>query len=121
MSNFSQLSLHKRIGRICIVLEAEMVGNDLLIRIGGGEKHIGAIALAEPDSECMSLDVPGHRERELACEIAEMFASGLFRRVAVIAGIHYDNITCSEIDAALHLARQLAREGLQILQKELTT
>lgn len=98
------LSLKRSQGRIEIRLSAHEIGNDLLVAIYGGTPHIGAVAL----SECGALAAGGHREAEIAGEIADTLSARLGRRVAVVCGIHYDRITKAEIVIALNLARELA-------------
>lgn len=96
------------LGRIRITLNAVRAGRDLLILLTGGEAHIGAIALAEPEGLAGMAECEGHREGALAAELALCLAHQLRLRVAVACGIHYDNITSGEIEDALELARQLA-------------
>ena len=58
-----------------IVLNARRQGGDCLVSVTGGDApHIGAAALCA-DGEIRRLDRNGHREGELAAELAERAAS----------------------------------------------
>ena len=60
-----------------IVLNARRQGGDCLLSVTGGDApHIGAAALCA-DGEIRRLDRNGHREGELAAELAERAASKL--------------------------------------------
>ncbi len=84
-------------------------GQDVVVVIGGGTgPHIGAVAVAYPEGEkwenegggisTFLVDVPGHREAELARESAERLAQNLGVTVVVCVGIHIDHATRDEID-----------------------
>ena len=96
------------------------IGGDQLVAIWGGEKpHIGAVALAQPrpslkDSGITSatasvLCVVGHKEDDLVKEASESLAAALQTRVAVAAGIHWDNLDEEGIRAVKKKSRVLVR------------
>lgn len=97
-------------GRIKIALEARSLGCDLLLALYGGRAHIGAIAFAHPVEAGGALGRARHREAELAGEIAAWLARKLDAGVALAAGIHYDNISASEIRDAIDLSWELAKK-----------
>jgi hypothetical protein len=95
-------------GKYIIKANAVKCGNDLNITIGGGQYHIGAVALAVPRFEYKDnkkrtastslLCVHGHREDELAYHTAKKIATSLDCSVSVAIGIHIDNIDKEEIN-----------------------
>lgn len=103
----------KREGRIEIRLIAVQIGADILIQITGGAPHIGAMALAIPGQSVGSLVMDGHHEDELALNVASLIADRINRCVAVLAGIHYDNIVLEEIATVEKLTLAIADEFIQ--------
>lgn len=108
------LALTAHSGRIKICLQAEWLGPDLLVRLSGGAGHIGAVALAAPGKDAEAISAPGHLESELARAIADLLQDRLNRGIAVVAGIHYDSITKSEIDAVYDLSFSLVAQFFRI-------
>jgi len=101
-----------------IRIQAYEVGKDVVFIATGGEAHIGAMATAwaAPEASTVqsyALALPGHREAELAVELAEMASRSLNRTVAVVAGIHLESPTKDEIKAIVELARSRMRETLE--------
>ena len=91
----------KNIGRLTLVLESRTLGADFLLTLTGGQDHIGAAALAAPDSEghvtVSVMTAPGHKEEEIAMRGARAVSKALNRTVLLSAGIHLDNISAAEI------------------------
>lgn len=76
------------------------MGRDLLIMITGGDAHIGAASTAyyvADNIEVQTSIVPGHKEHTLSEDMAIQAATILKRTVTIVMGIHYDNLTKSEI------------------------
>lgn len=99
-----------------IRVDTMRVGEDFLFVLTGGTAHIGATATAYSanDEEIVEIvRVPGHREDELAGELARMAFRKLGRTVTVLAGIHIDNASREEITQAVETAREAMREALQ--------
>ncbi len=81
--------------------------NDIVVVVGGGRDHIGALSLAVPrpsldDAESISatssvLTMPAHKDDEPAKYVGDKIAAATNRNVAVIAGIHYDNLTFADL------------------------
>lgn len=95
-----------------IVLNARRQGDDCLISVTGGDApHIGAAVLCA-DGETHRLDRNGHREGELAAELAERAASKLGCCVCAVCGIHFDGITHTEIVSVLAAVRDMANTWL---------
>ena len=92
------------------------MGKDKVFLVTGGTAHIGASATAywaANGEACVEVvSVPGHRERELAVELAIVAASTLRRTVAVLIGIHLDRPTKQEISDVVEEARRKLQELL---------
>jgi cytosine/uracil/thiamine/allantoin permease len=79
-----------------IELSVQEVGQDLLVLITGGVRHIGAASTAYlngDDVEVLTSAVPHHKEHTLSEGIAVRVATALKKTVTVVMGIHYDNLT----------------------------
>jgi len=82
--------------------------SDIVVVVGGGRDHIGALSLAVPrpsldDTNCISattsvLTMPAHKDDEPAKYVGEKIAAATNRNVAVIAGIHYDNLAFADLE-----------------------
>ncbi len=103
------------------------LGKDLCVALSGGDKeHIGAVALAEPRPSLQDrgttsatvsvLAVTGHKEDEVAREVARNMAAALKVRVSVACGIHVEHADQEEIDEIIQAVRALTLEMIQALQ-----
>lgn len=98
-------------GRAAVVLIAREQGRDLLVQVGGGEVHAGAVAVyaaagGTPGEDPVTTTVlPGHKEGPLAAECASALGRATGRSCVVVAGIHQDRITPREIAAVLENVR----------------
>ena len=103
-----------------LVVEAEAVfiGDDVLIYIWGGDRpHIGAVAAAQPrpnlaDAEKVSatasvLTYLGHKEDEVVKRASEAIAAALDTNVVVTAGIHWDDLSQTEIATILSRCKEI--------------
>jgi predicted flavoprotein YhiN len=99
-------------------VQAQWVGADLVVTIGGGSRpHVGAVAVAQPrpslkgdgtvSATASVIALLGHKEDELARWAALHLASRLNTTVVVTAGLHVDNATMEEIIALDAEARRL--------------
>ncbi len=97
-----------------MTLEWKFHGQDLSVHIGGGDDHIGAVALAgrEPEGGVFAhvLRIRPHREDVLAREAAATLHEALGVCVCVSAGIHVDAITPAEIEDVLGNVRAAVSE-----------
>ncbi|KXA92496.1 hypothetical protein AKJ65_07520 [candidate division MSBL1 archaeon SCGC-AAA259E19] len=99
-------------GRTEVFLEGEKIGIGYLVKITGGEVHIGAVALGSfhkksgrAYSSVMTL--PGHKDDRIAKESAEIIARELRTDAVVVTGIHIDNITETEIKEIIKNSRKI--------------
>ena len=102
-------SLQAGSGRFCLTARWQRAGQDFLVLVTGGEiPHLGAVAMAEPrpsldDPARLSTTVsvfcyPGHKEDELAREMAQTLASSLGVKVVVAAGMHWNGFAAADLD-----------------------
>jgi hypothetical protein len=92
-------------GREKVELSLRPHGRDWLLTIGGGDTHVGAVAVVAPttlqeDQPHESLTVvPGHKEGPLALLAARRVAEVTGRTCVCLAGVHQNQATESEIQA----------------------
>lgn len=73
-------------------------GDGINVLIEGGDRsHIGAVAVAGPDTKVQVVTFPGHREDVICKRWAEVLADAFCCPAVVSAGIHYDGIGRLEI------------------------
>nr|WP_296986643.1 hypothetical protein [uncultured Desulfovibrio sp.] len=108
------MRLTARHGRLALTLRVLHLGRDLQVICSGGQAHIGAVAVASPQSTWETgnhvqnlISLPGHREDILAARMARHLADALDCTVCVSVGIHFDCITKEEIERVLNLAATL--------------
>lgn len=117
--------------RLSIVqIQVVPMGRDIAFSVTGGDAHIGAVATAYADSGDSGVrgvrvelqELPGHREGELAAELAGKAARRLGTTVTVLAGIHVNRPTRDEITAVVAEARlkmeDAINEAALILRKQ---
>lgn len=111
-------------GRLHLRLDLLPQGQDWLALLCGGAAHIGATALALPPREraageeiAQSIGRPGHREVELARQVAARLAQAAGCAVCCCAGIHYEAITPEEIRHVLRLVDELTDEAARYLRQ----
>jgi hypothetical protein len=100
--------------------EVEPIGGDYLCRIHGGDRHIGAVALAQwrsnrATTECLT--VFGHKERDIAVHAAHMLCTASRRSVTCIAGIHFDSLSRIEIEEIVQTVHALTRRAAENLEQ----
>jgi hypothetical protein len=99
--------------RLNITITITEVGSDIFVMMNGGNRHIGAIAMAFPDNrgrpEVLSLVAKGHRDDIPARLMAEEIVAGTGKRTAVMCGIHFDDITSDEIESVMSLVNDASR------------
>jgi hypothetical protein len=81
-------------------------GEDVVLQVEGGtHPHIGAVCTAYwQDGECIVhlVELPHHKEGELAKNFAKQLCEMLKQTATVICGIHIDNATREEIERLVH-------------------
>lgn len=113
-------------GRVALRMTCTAMGADLCVALTGGDhEHIGAVALAQPRpslapggaraASTSVLTLLGHKEDDLARDLAAFLAARLGAVVCVACGIHLDAIAAEELAVVQDLAQELADRLLQQL------
>ena len=89
-------------GRERVYLSCQYMGKDIIVRIYNERAHIGAVAVAEYDhttkrASTSLISLLGHKDDSVAMQAAHDICKHTERPACVIAGIHLDDITGSEI------------------------
>lgn len=111
-------------GRITIQFTAIDMGKDLCIVVCGGERpHLGAAALAqsraslanpsEMSASVSVLTLLGHKEDKLAAWVAKRISRSIGANVAVLCGIHVNDICKAEIETIRWMVDEWCNEYLQ--------
>jgi len=114
-------------GRFKIQALVQEVGQDILVSMWGGTlPHIGAVGMATPrpslrdpkkwSATSSTFTYVGHKEDLIVKGISEMLAGRLKRKVVVVAGIHWDDITFKEIRTIARLTKKLSDQILKKLE-----
>lgn len=82
-----------------IRVSCEYLGEDLLVKISGGDKpHIGAVALSEDGQNGRELHFPTHKDQYPAMKIASKLGEELGIHVVCVCGIHYNDFGKEELE-----------------------
>ncbi len=95
----------------------QWIGGDLLVVITGGREHIGSVSAADSGTGVFSYAFPGHRDDVVSGRVSSFLSGELCCRVAVLCGIHYDNITREEITEVLEECDRSAAALLSRIKK----
>ncbi len=94
---------------ICLQAKTHQVGDDLLIVVKGGDKpHIGSCVLTNKD-ELKTTNFASHKDH-IALEIIAKKLHKKNKNIALVGGIHIDNITKKQIKTVLKLSKKLAKK-----------
>jgi hypothetical protein len=96
------LVLSRGRGRTRITISVQLLGKDLILCIYNAEAHIGAVAIAdyehnEARASTSLITRLGHKDDVVAYATAHKVCKHTKKPVCVVAGIHVDNITETEI------------------------
>lgn len=108
---------------LSIRAEATQVGADLLVLVTGGEAHIGSASMATPrpsladpantGATVSTFCYPSHKDHHVGNRIAEELSARLEKKVIVVCGVHYDNISGEQIAAVLAMTEALLEKLIQ--------
>ena len=119
------------VGRGKLQLSAQVIpmGDDVCVAVWGGERpHIGCSCLAAPHPSLLgdgsasatvsTLNLPGHRDDQVAVPLAKRLCAAMGRPVAVVCGFHIDHAGPDDIRRVLLLADELGQMVRQSLTGE---
>jgi hypothetical protein len=115
-------------GRFKIQGLVQEVGQNILVSMWGGTlPHIGAVGMATPrpslkdpkktSATSSTFTYVGHKEDAVVKRVSERLAARFKTNVVVAAGIHWDDLTSSEIQIIEHLTQKLSGQILKKLEK----
>ncbi len=96
-------------GKYTVTITATLTGEGIICQLLGGEKpHVGAVAVGLPrpslkdpaqmSCNCIVIPLLGHKDDELAKPVAERVARLCGQPAVVVAGVHVDHATVSDIN-----------------------
>jgi gallate decarboxylase subunit D len=117
----------ERTGDFEIHAQVNFLGHDLEVNLLGGERHIGAVGMAEArpslrDPQKISatgsvFTFLSHKEDEIVKPMAEELAKRLERKVVVVAGIHWDRLPTEGIGAVRDICRRITENIVEEVLK----
>ncbi len=118
-----EYELSKGKGRARVNVTVNSMGSDLVVRIYNQDAHIGAVAIGDYDYKHESASVSvvtrlGHKDDALAEEAAYLLSKSLRKPVCVIAGVHVDDITGTEIDKILANTKLAINEIINVCSQQ---
>ena len=102
------------------------VGEDLVVVLSGGKKHIGTVVSSTPRSSLTGFGVSatssvinrqGHMDEIPGRQVAEHMAKALNTYVVCACGIHVDHADQQMIEKIMALCDELTRDAVTFLQK----
>lgn len=84
-------------------------GWDILV-VGGSKTHVGAVTLAEPDGTEQTLERPDHKDSHISRPWALALARTWNTPVCVRCGIHYDDVSKTQIEQIVEACQMLLQE-----------
>ncbi len=109
--------IEKGKSRTRVLLSYRMFSEDWLVNIYNQNAHIGAVAVGEWDAEHQRASTSvvtrlGHKDDAIALQAAYEIAKATRSAVCVVAGIHLENVTQSEIKELVANASDAVKEFL---------
>ena len=122
------IKIVKGVGKYKVTLMAIESGEDIIVTIYGGElPHIGAVAISiarpsleKPNKISSSTSVftlIGHKEDQIAKEIAESITKTTKKNNVTIVGLHIQKATKEDINCLILNTKDLVRKLKKILEE----
>ena len=93
----SRYSVGKISDKTFVEITLSWQGRDLIVKISGGDAHIGSLAFSTKQNNARSpyqqFTYPTHREDKIVQECMERLAGLVPNELLVVCGIHYDDIS----------------------------
>ena len=121
------MRIEASVQNVALSAEAVRMGEDLCVVLTGGDRpHLGCAALAvphpgisdpdRPSATVSTLNVPAHRDGDIANLVAKELSSALGCHVAVVCGIHFDRFSPELAETVVQAARRLSGLIVQSLE-----
>ena len=82
---------------------------------GGTLPHIGAVSVVDPQGNVATQQFPTHKDGVVSEQWAKALSEAGYRPAAVVAGIHYDDLSREQIDQVVALTNEMLTELLETL------
>lgn len=117
--------IKQNVSRTELVLEWSEIGNDLVITLAGGRRHVGAVAVGQYDEKsghasASVITLPGHRDDEIALYGARRISACTKTATVFIVGIHLDDITANEITEIVDLSKRMINRLIDSLKERVS-
>jgi len=100
-------------GKYKVWLKEEVLDNGIILILCGGEvSHIGSIVLSEPGKKSKIINIPKHKEKEIAREFAEKVCLKKKVPVLCVCGMHINSATKKDIKILVSNAKTLLKKYL---------
>jgi gallate decarboxylase subunit D len=114
------LKLTRGEGRTRVCLDAQFLGPDLVVYLFNEGAHIGAVAIGEYAAEYDRVSVSiltrlGHKDDIIAQRSAHAISHFTHRPVCVVAGVHLENISRTEIEQLVENSAKIVEDLKQKL------
>ncbi|HEQ79120.1 MAG TPA: hypothetical protein ENN76_02505 [Euryarchaeota archaeon] len=97
-------------GKYQVWMKKEMVGNDLVYIIGGGERpHLGGMTICEPGKTPINFELEGHFDCTVTGPIAGAACEKYGVKTVCLGGVHVDNASKKEIDILVKNCKALVQ------------
>ena len=95
-------------GKHRVQLEKQMIGDQILLVLQGGEKpHIGSVVTCEPGKDAIQVVLGSHKDYIVLKPIAETACKKFNTTVVAVGGIHIDNATKEDIEIVIKNCKRL--------------
>lgn len=116
MANLKEICLKEEwrgypVEAACTVLDE---GIHVLIT-GGSRTHVGAVSYAFPGEQVQTIQFPTHRDGAVSEVWAKKLCQQLGTPVVVNCGIHYDQVTKSDIAQIVSVTEKLLERAAEML------
>lgn len=94
-----------------IKADATLLDDGIFVLLTGGERsHIGAVSMSDGKGTLQHIELPGHKEGELAKKWMKVISERVSGPVTVAVGIHYNNLKKDQIDEVLNTTDEMLSE-----------
>ncbi len=111
-----QFTLKRELMGATLTVQAVLLPSGLQIGLYGGTlPHIGAVSVADPQGTIHTQQFPAHQDGVVSERWVKALSEAGYLPAVVVAGIHYDNLTCGQIAEVLALTDDMLDELLNTL------
>jgi len=95
-------------GKHKVLLEVQLVGEDVLLILSGGEQsHLGGMVLYASEEQQHTYSLEGHKDHIVLEPLAAKAFQKYQRTIIAVGGIHIDNATKKDIEQIIQNCKEL--------------